>query len=139
MEFGYGIFIGLVTVLFGSTAVALFVKGSGTAEVIAEGTAYLSVMALIYCLPGFTNGFQGYCRGVGRIPVTILCTFIQISIRTLGTYLLAPKMGIRGIAAASGVGWSAMLLFEVPYVLLHMKRLEKNIRTPEQTQKLRHP
>ena len=139
MEFGYGIFIGLVTVLLGSTAVALFVKGSGTAEVIAEGTAYLSVMALIYCLPGFTNGFQGYCRGVGRIPVTILCTFIQISIRTLGTYLLAPKMGIRGIAAASGVGWSAMLLFEVPYVLLHMKRLEKNIRTPEQTQKLRHP
>ena len=125
MEFCYGILIGLAVMVSGRHIVALFIKGSGTAEVIREGTAYLSVMALLYTLPGFTNGFQGYCRGVGKIPVTILCTFIQISLRTIGTFLLAGRIGIRGIAAASGIGWTAMLLFEVPFVLHHMKNLEQ--------------
>ena len=85
-------------------------------------------LVVIHTLPGFTNGFQGYCRGVGKIPVTILCTFIQISLRTIGTFLLAGRIGIKGIAAASGIGWTAMLLFEVPYVLNHMKHLKQSAR-----------
>ncbi len=127
MEIVYGIFIGVTVLLTGRQLVSLFVKGSGTEEVIKEGMAYLSIIALIYTMPSLTNGFQGYCRGVGRIPVTILCTFIQISLRTIGTYLLAGRIGIRGIAAASGVGWLAMLLFEVPYVLNHMKHLQEHL------------
>ncbi|MBQ9152695.1 MAG: hypothetical protein IJ130_02650, partial [Solobacterium sp.] len=122
------ILIGIIVMIFRTQIVSLFIKGSGTAEVIREGTAYLSVMAFIYFLPAFTNGFQGYCRGVGKIPVTIFCTFIQISLRTIGTFLLAERTGIRGIAAASGIGWTAMLLFEVPYVLNHMKHLKQPAR-----------
>lgn len=126
MELVYGILIGIIALIFGKPIVALFIKGNGTAEVIREGTAYLSVIALLYVLPGFTNGFQGYCRGVGKIPVTILCTFIQISLRTIGTFLLAGRIGIKGIAAASGIGWAAQLAFEIPYVLHHMKTLEQH-------------
>ncbi|MBE6123263.1 MAG: MATE family efflux transporter [Erysipelotrichaceae bacterium] len=128
MAFCYGILIGIIVMIFKSQIVSLFIRGNGTAEVIREGTAYLSVMAWIYFLPAFTNGFQGYCRGVGKIPVTIFCTFIQISLRTIGTFLLASRTGIRGIAAASGIGWTAMLLFEVPYVLNHMKHLKQSAR-----------
>lgn len=134
MELIYGIAIGLCAMFFGRPLVSLFVKGNGTAEVIAEGAAYLSVMCFLYVLPGFTNGFQGYCRGAGKIPVTILCTFIQISLRTLGTYLLAGTYGIRGIAAASGVGWIAMLAFEVPYVLHHMHSAERTAAMAENMQ-----
>jgi Na+-driven multidrug efflux pump len=125
MELCYGIGIGIVALVFGRQIVSLFVKGDGTLEVIQEGAAYLSVIGFLYVMPGFTNGFQGYCRGAGKIPVTILCTFIQISLRTLGTYLFAGTWGIRGIAAASGVGWAAMLAFEVPYVLHHMRKNEE--------------
>ena len=128
MAFCYGILIGIIVMIFRTQIVSLFIRGNGTAEVIREGTAYLSVMAFIYFLPAFTNGFQGYCRGVGKIPVTIFCTFIQISLRTIGTFLLAERTGIRGIAAASGIGWTAMLLFEVPYVLNHMKHLKQSAR-----------
>lgn len=127
MEICYGIFIGIVVMIFGKSLISLFVTGASAAEVIQEGWKYLSIMILIYVLPGLTNGFQGYCRGAGRIPVTIFCTFIQISLRTIGTYLLAPKIGIQGIAAASGIGWTAMLLFEVPYVFHHMKHIEEHI------------
>ena len=125
MELCYGICIGIIALVFGRQIVSLFVKGDGTLEVIREGAAYLSVIGFLYVLPGFTNGFQGYCRGAGKIPVTIFCTFIQISLRTLGTYLFAGTWGIRGIAAASGVGWAAMLAFEVPYVLHHMRKSEE--------------
>jgi putative MATE family efflux protein len=127
MEILYGVFIGTLFFFSGRQLIALFVKGSGTEEVIREGMAYLSVMVFLYVMPGLTNGFQGYCRGVGRIPVTIFCTFIQISLRTVGTYLLASSTGIRGIAFATGIGWLAMLAFEVPYVLHHMKHLEELI------------
>lgn len=72
MEIVYGIFIGAVVLTFGESLISLFVKGNGTEEVIREGMAYLSIIALIYTMPSLTNGFQGYCRGVGRIPVTIL-------------------------------------------------------------------
>lgn len=123
VEIVYGIFIGIAVLFTGRYLTALFVSGSGNEAVIREGTAYLAIMAFLYVLPGLTNGFQGYCRGVGKIPVTILCTFIQISLRTLGTYMLAERTGIRGIAAASGIGWTAMLLFEIPYVFMHMKKL----------------
>lgn len=129
MEIVYGAFVGVFFFIFGRSVIGLFVKGSGTEEVIREGMSYLSVMVFIYIMPGLTNGFQGYCRGVGRIPVTILCTFIQISLRTVGTYLLAGKIGIQGIAAASAFGWGAMLLYEVPYVLNHLKHLRENLWT----------
>ncbi|MBQ9824612.1 MAG: MATE family efflux transporter [Solobacterium sp.] len=129
MEIVYGIFIGTLFFFTGRPLIALFVKGSGTEEVIREGMAYLSVMVFLYVMPGLTNGFQGYCRGAGRIPVTIFCTFIQISLRTIGTYLLASKTGIRGIAFATGIGWIAMLGFEVPYVLHHLKHLEEHIHS----------
>lgn len=127
MEIVYGVFIGIAVLLSGRFLVSMFISGDQTYAVVHEGVSYLSVIALLYILPALTNGFQGYVRGVGRIPVTIFCTFIQISLRTAGTYLLAPHFGIRSIAAASGIGWLAMLMFEVPYVLNHMRHLDEHL------------
>jgi Na+-driven multidrug efflux pump len=47
---------------------------------------------------------------MGRMGVTIVLTGIQITLRTVFTYLLAPAMGIRGIAVACAAGWTAMLI-----------------------------
>lgn len=46
---------------------------------------------------------------------TILGTLIQVSFRVVFTALLAPGMGMVGVTFACAVGWSFMLLFEVPY------------------------
>jgi Na+-driven multidrug efflux pump len=84
-------------------------------------------MAFFYILPGMTNGFQGYFRGMGRMSMTILGTTVQISFRALFTYILAPRIGIRGIAFASAIGWLIMLAIEVPialYNLLHTNKKE---------------
>ena len=125
MELSYGIFIAMITFLFREQIVSLFVTGTAADKVIAEGAKYLSIMAFFYLWPAMTNGFQGYFRGMGRMKMTILGTTSQISIRTLFTILLAQKMGIQGIAYASMIGWSAMLLFEVPIALHELSDMKE--------------
>ena len=125
IEICYGLSIALITYLLRNHIVALFVSGEAAEEVILRGSEYLSVMAFMYILPGLTNGFQGFYRGMGRMKMTILGTVIQISFRTLFTILLAPKTGIRGIAYASGIGWTIMLLVEIPIAIWSMIKMNK--------------
>ncbi len=115
MEACYWVLICTVVSLLRTGIVSVFVTGEGAAEVTALGSAYLSYMAFFYLWPAMTNGVQGFFRGMGRMYTTMLATFLQTSIRTVCTFFLAPKLGITGIAFSCAIGWSCMLLFEVPY------------------------
>lgn len=128
MELCYWVLIGGITALFKTPIVSVFVTGEGAQRVIAQGTTYLGAMAVLYLLPALTNGFQGYYRGMGRMGVTLLGTFLQTALRVVGTVLLAPRIGILGVACACAIGWSAMLLFEIPYYCVTVTRahLEKS-------------
>lgn len=122
LEVCYWVGIGTVTALFREPIVSMFVTGEGADEVIRLGTRYLMFMSVFYLWPALTNGFQGFFRGMGKMYTTILGTAIQISIRTLVTYLLAPRMGIVGITFACVAGWSVMLLFEIPYYFVTCRK-----------------
>lgn len=91
---------------------ALFVSESQQ-NLINMGAQYLSLMAFFYLWPAFTNGFQGFFRGVGKRRLTLASTIIQISFRVLFVYLLVPHLGVAGVAFASTIGWSIMLVY--PY------------------------
>ena len=54
----------------------------------------------------------------------MLGTLIQTSLRVVFTMLLAPRLGILGIAFACAGGWCVMLLVEVPLYLLQMRGRE---------------
>lgn len=118
MEFCYWILIGAIAAFFRRPLVSLFVTGEGAGQVVELGSRYLGAMALFYLFPAFTNGFQGFYRGMGRMGITLLGTAIQTGLRVLFTVLLAPRLGILGIAFACAGGWAVMLLFEVPYYFL---------------------
>ncbi len=115
LEAGYWLVIGSLTFFLRTALVSLFVTGEGSAEVIRLGSEYLSWMVLIYFWPTMTNGFQGFFRGMGMMKTTMLATFLQASIRTVCTYWLAPRFDITGIAFSCCIGWTVMLLFEIPY------------------------
>ena len=115
LEAGYWVLVCTVVLLLRRPLVSVFVTGEGAEEVVALGSAYLQRMALLYLLPAMTNGMQGFYRGMGKMRTTMLGTFIQASVRTLGVYLLTPVCGFPGIAYACAIGWTMMLLFEVPY------------------------
>ena len=122
LEFGYWILIGLITICFRKPIVALFVTGEDAGEVIRLGTEYLGYMALFYLWPAMTNGVQGFFRGMGKMYTTMFATFLQAGLRALATWYLAPRMGISGVAVACVIGWTVMLLFEVPYYFYTCKK-----------------
>ena len=122
LEIGYWMLIGTVTILLRKPIVSMFVTGEGAQDVIRMGAEYLSFMALFYLWPAMTNGVQGFFRGMGKMYTTMLGTFIQTAVRTLCTFLLAPRFGITGIAFSCAIGWSCMLLFEIPYYFITCRK-----------------
>ena len=122
LEVLYWIFICSPTFLLRAPAVSMFVAGEGFDEIVALGSQYLGYMAFFYIFPGLTNGFQGFFRGMGKMYTTIVGTFIQVSLRTAFTALLAPRMGMVGVAFSCAIGWSCMLLFEIPYYFFTCKK-----------------
>ncbi len=125
LEFAYWVCICSVVLLLRRPIVNLFVTGESAQAIVALGGQYLGTMALFYIYPAFTNGFQGFYRGMGMMKMTLLGTFIQTSLRVAATWILSPRMGITGVAFACAVGWSVMLLVEVPYYVVITKRSEK--------------
>lgn len=123
LEFCYWVLICSAVFLSRRWLVGLFVTGEEGAAVIAEGSRYLSAMALFYLFPAFTNGFQGWYRGMGKMKTTLLGTFLQTGLRVAASWLLAPRLGLPGIALACAAGWSAMLLFEIPYYFYSKRAL----------------
>ena len=102
--------------------VSMFVTGSGADEVVRLGSEYLGVMAFFYLWPALTNAVQGFFRGMGKMFTTVIFTFVQASIRTVSTMILAPRMGIVGIAWSCLIGWSVMLFFETIYYFITCKK-----------------
>lgn len=122
LEFSYWMMIALFTYFLRSFVLSLFVSGENAIDVISVGSEYLFYMAFFYIFPAFTNGFQGFYRGMGKMYTTLLGTFIQTTLRTIFTFILAHTLGIVGIAYSCAIGWSCMLLFEIPYYFVVRKR-----------------
>ncbi len=122
LEFGYWICICGLVLLLRRPIVSLFVTGESAAAIVAIGAQYLGTMAFFYIYPAFTNGFQGFYRGMGMMKMTLLGTFIQTTLRVIFTWILTPVLGIYGVAFACAAGWSVMLLVEIPYYMYLRRR-----------------
>jgi len=114
IELCYFPIICILTLLFKTQLMQLFAPANGKA-MIAMGTAYLTVKALTFIMPGITNGMQGYFRGIGHMKITLAATIIQISIRTIAVFYLVPQLGITGEAYACLAGWLCMSVFGFIY------------------------
>jgi putative MATE family efflux protein len=122
VEFCYWIIICAVILIFKKPIMQLFVSDESF-EMVTIGTSYLTLMAFFYLLPAFTNGIQGFFRGMGYMKITLTGTIIQISLRFIFVYLLVPKMGLTAVAYASLIGWICMLLTQIPYYFLQKKKM----------------
>ncbi|GFZ32271.1 MATE family efflux transporter [Clostridium zeae] len=99
----------------------LFINGSDE-TVVNMGVMYLEMMAFFYLLPSWTNGIQGYFRGMGDLKITLMSTFVQMIGRVIFSYIFAPRFGIAGIALSCGLGWIVMLSYEVPFFIKNIKK-----------------
>lgn len=123
VEAGYWVMICTAILLLKEPLMRLFVS-EGDTKMVAPGVEYLSLMAFFYLMPAFTNGIQGFFRGMGNMSITLVSTLIQITFRVVFVYLLVPRMGMTGVAWACLIGWSFMLMAEVPYYFWFKRRHE---------------
>ncbi len=117
LECFYWIFICSTIFLLRTPVMNLFVTENNVG-MIPIGVEYLGLMAFFYVLPAFTNGMQGYFRGMGKMKITLIGTLTQISVRVLFVIILVPKIGLIGVAYASALGWILMLIVELPYYFI---------------------
>ena len=107
-----GLAVSLVVLLLRGPLMSLFTTDGA---MIAEGIRYFSIIGFCYALPCLTNGYQGYLRGTAHMVTSLLATLTQISVRVLVTLLAVGTMGIPGVGLACVAGWSAMLLWQIPF------------------------
>jgi putative MATE family efflux protein len=127
--FGWGVFLelvfsfGIAVILyaFAREIMNLFTTDPG---VIQEGVSYLHLIAFMYFLPALTNVIQGYFRGIGDLRVTLISSIINMSVRCISCYILLFRLGFSFtvIPWSYCAGWIGMMLYEVPLLILHMKR-----------------
>ena len=120
LEGGIGLLVSAVVLLLRRPLMSLFTTD---AEIIQNGVTYFNLIGFCFWLPCLTNGMQGYLRGVGAMKTSLFATLTQISFRVAATLLLVPRMGISGVALACVIGWSAMLIWTLPY----RRRLKREI------------
>ncbi|MSS09894.1 MATE family efflux transporter [Clostridium sp. WB02_MRS01] len=123
IEAGYWVIICIVILLIKEPVMRLFVS-NGDGAMVKIGAEYLSLMAFFYVMPAFTNGIQGFFRGMGNMSITLISTLIQISVRVALVVLLVPSMGMKGVPYACLAGWTCMLLYEIPYYFWFKKKNE---------------
>lgn len=120
LEIIYGIAAGLIFLIFANPIMHLFTNDQ---EVVSLGESYLHLMALMYLLPGLTNGVQGYFRGIGDLKITFFSSLINMGGRVASCALLTFQfhLGFAAVPWSYLIGWILMLSFEVPF-LIHFIR-----------------
>ena len=111
LEISAGLLVCATVLLLRRFLMSLF---SEEEEILRMGAAYFSVISFFYWLPCLSNGMQGYLRGVGLMKASLLASLTQISVRVVTTVVLAPRIGISGVAIACIAGWSALLAWTFP-------------------------
>ncbi len=126
IEAAYTIVIFTVIFLGAPVIMGLFTDGQDV-EVLDLGVSYLKSIACMYFLPAFTNGIQGFFRGMGDLKVTLYSTFMNMLGRVAAVFLMLMvfSMGFASLSWANLVGWIVMLAFEVPLLWKQLKVVTK--------------
>ncbi|MGN0513383.1 MAG: MATE family efflux transporter [Lachnospiraceae bacterium] len=119
IELVYGLLAGGVLLLFARPLMELFTYDAGTIEM---GVSYLHLIAFMYMIPAVTNGIQGYFRGMGDLKITLWSSIINFLVRFLSCIPLVFKlnMGIMALPFAYLCGWIAMMVYEVPFLIVQL-------------------
>ncbi len=123
LEVIYSLIMTVIVFVFAKEIMILFM-GNGASEVGEAGIQYLQLMAFLYLLPGITNIFQGYFRGLGKMKITLNATLVQIVVRVSAAYLIASYFGVKGIALACLIGWIFMLGYQIPVLTKTWKKVK---------------
>lgn len=120
LETAYSVLLFLICFFGARPLMGLFSKDE---EVILHGVRYLHLISFMYILPAVTNAIQGYFRGIGKLKVTLLSSFVNMGVRVVFAVLLVFgfHMGIESLPFSYMAGWFGMMLVELPILFRNWK------------------
>ncbi len=89
----------------------------------------MQFLSFFYVLSFIGSSFVGYYRGSGRINIPFIGTTLQLSVRVILSYWLAPSMGLKAVALATGIGWISIVTFQTT-IFSFIRRRERTIDLP---------
>lgn len=116
IEFIYGIIVFFTGFLFAQPFMRLF---SSDPLVCKHGVTYLKLISAVYIFPAITNGIQGYFRGIGDLKITLISSFVNMSVRVIIAAILVFhfSLQIEALPFAYLAGFIGMLITELPPLL----------------------
>ena len=90
---------------------------------------FLRTVSLFYLMPAFTNGIQGFFRGVGDLKVTLVSSTINMLFRAAAAavFVLMWKLEIEALPYSYVVGWVVMLAYELPLLVRYLRSHEDEL------------
>jgi len=106
-----GVVLSLVMFIPARPLVRLFIS-SDTAGAVAEGVAYVRDVSIFYVICFADCALLGWNRGSGELDIFMIGTIGQVVLRVSFSWILAPKLGLAGVAFATGIGWICLVIFK---------------------------
>ena len=119
----YGIIIAIAAViclvmeLFSHNLITAFLDAGASALAFDTGVTYMQFLGFFYVLIGFKCCADGVLRGSGDTIVFTCANLINLAIRVIFSYALAPSIGIAAVWYAVPVGWLVNYLISFVWYL----------------------
>lgn len=92
-------------VAFGDFFVNMFLESAESTKALKTGRNFLLIVSPVFCIVSLKFVSDGVTRGAGAIKLFAISTLADLIIRVGLSYLLAPMLGVTGVAVAWSVGW----------------------------------
>lgn len=111
------VIICLILELFGNVLITAFLDSGSSALAFSTGVAYLKFLGFFYVLIGFKCSVDGVLRGSGDTIVFTCANLVNLGIRVLVAYTLAPVIGVAAVWYAVPIGWLSNYLISFIWYL----------------------
>lgn len=106
----FAIVICLILSLFHEHIIQSFLEVGSEQVAFDTGNAYLSFIAFFFVFIGLKAITDGVLRGAGDVVVFTLANLVNLGIRVIAAFTLAPIIGVSGVWFAVPMGWASNYL-----------------------------
>lgn len=113
MVAAFAVIICLALTLFHESIIRSFLEAGSEAVAFETGNSYLTFIAFFFVFLGLKAITDGVLRGAGDVVVFTLANLINLGIRVIAAFTLAPLIGVQGVWFAVPMGWASNYLISL--------------------------
>ena len=106
----FGILILAVLETCNREIISTFLGADSTEVALSTGVSYLKFMGLFFTMIGLKMITDGLLRGAGDMTIFTISNLVNLGIRVVFAFLMAPILGMPAVWYAVPIGWTANYL-----------------------------